>query len=68
MLGMCTFGGMVGWKWAKPKTSHHRGLPRFQEKEKKEWSDAAPAPRSCRHTMSQLGHEATDTGLAYAPV
>ena len=53
MSGMCTCAGMVGWKGAMPKSSHHRGLARCQEKRKKEWSVGAPAARSCRHTMSQ---------------
>ena len=52
---MCTWGGMVGWKGAVPKSSHHRGLARCQEKGKKEWSVGAPAARSCKHTMSQWG-------------
>ena len=55
MSGMCTWGGMVGWKGAMPKSSHHRGLARCQEKGKKECSAGAPAARSCRHTMSQWG-------------
>ena len=55
MSGMCTCGGMVRWKGAMPKSSHHRGLARCQEKGKKEWSAGAPAARSCRHTMSQWG-------------
>ena len=55
MSGMFTRGGMVGWKGAMPKSSHHRGPSRCQEKGKKEWSDGAPAARSCRHTMSQWG-------------
>ena len=55
MSGMCTWGGMVGWKGAMPKSCHHRGLARCQEKGKKEWSAGAPAARSCRHTMSQRG-------------
>ena len=38
-----------------PKPSHHRGLARGKEKGTKEWSNGAPAARSCRHTMSQLG-------------
>ena len=54
MSGMCTCGGMVGWKGAMPKSSHHRGVARCQEKGKKEWSAGAPAARSCRHTMSPL--------------
>ena len=41
--GTCTWGGMVGWKGATPKSSHHRGLARCQEKGKKEWSAGAPA-------------------------
>ena len=52
MSGTCTWGGMVGWKGATPKSSHHRGLARCQEKGKKEWSAGAPAARSCRHTIS----------------
>ena len=48
-------GGMVGWKGAMPKSSHHRGLARCQEKGENEWSAGAPAARSCRHTTSQLG-------------
>ena len=55
MSGMCTWGGMVGWKGAMPNSSHHRGLARCQEKGKNEWSAGARAARSCRHTMSQLG-------------
>ena len=55
MSGMCTWGGMVGWKGAMPKSSHHRGLAVCQEKGKKEWSPGAPAARSCKHTMSQWG-------------
>ena len=55
MSGMSTWGGMVGWKGAMPKSSHHRGLARCQEKGKKEWSAGAPASRSCRRTMSQWG-------------
>ena len=55
MSGMCTRGGMVGWKGAMPKSSHHGGLARCQEKGKKEWSASASAPKSCRHTMSQWG-------------
>ena len=34
MLGMCTFGWMVGWTGAMPKSSHHRGLARLAEGEK----------------------------------
>ena len=45
--GTCTWGGMVGWKGAMPKSSHHRGLAGCQEKKKKEWSAGAPAARSC---------------------
>ena len=55
MSGMCTCEGMVGWKGAMPKSSHHRGLARCQEKEKAEWSAGAPTATSCRHTMSQWG-------------
>ena len=55
MSGTCTCGGMVGWKGALPKSSRHRGTARCQEKGEKEWSDGAPAARSCRHTMSQWG-------------
>ena len=55
MSGICTCGGMVGWKGAMPKSSHHRGLARCQEKGKKEWSTGAPAARSCKHTMSEWG-------------
>ena len=55
MLGMCTCGGMVGWKGVMPKSSHHRGLARCQEKGEKEWSAGAPAARLRRHTMSQWG-------------
>ena len=55
MSGMCTCGGMVGWKGAMPKSSHHRGLARCQEKGEKEWSAGAPTARSCRHTMWQWG-------------
>ena len=55
MSGMCTWGGMEGWKGAMPKSSHHRGLARCQEKGKKEWSAGAPAARSCRQTMSHWG-------------
>ena len=55
MSGMCTFGAMVGWKGAMPKSSHHRGLARCHVKGKKGWSRGAPAARSCRHTMSQWG-------------
>ena len=39
--GTCTWGGMVGWKGATPKSSHHQGLARCQEKGKKEWSAGA---------------------------
>ena len=53
--GTCTWGGMVGWKGAMPKSSHHRGLARCQEKGKNEWSAGAPAARSCRHIISQWG-------------
>ena len=35
MLGMCTFGWMVGWIGAMPKSSHHRGLARCQVKGEK---------------------------------
>ena len=55
MSGMCTWGGMVGWKGAMPKSSHHRGLAGCEEKGRKEWSAGAPAARSCKHTMSQWG-------------
>ena len=51
--GMCTCGGMVGWKGAMPKSSHHRGLARCQEKGKKEWSAGARATRSIKHTKLQ---------------
>ena len=60
MSGMCTWGGMVGWKGAMPKSSHHQGLARCQGKGKKEWSAGAPATRSCRHTMSQWGGGGVD--------
>ena len=55
MSGMCTFGWMVEWKGAMPKSSHNRGLARCQVKGKKEWSSCARAARCCRHTMSQWG-------------
>ena len=55
MSGMCTFGWMVGWKGAMPKSLHHRGLERSQQKGKKEWSGGAHARMSCRHTISQWG-------------
>ena len=52
MSGMCTFGWMVGWKGAMPKSSHHRGLARCHVKGKKQWSGGAPAARSCSHTAT----------------
>ena len=55
MSGMCTWGGIVGSKGVMPKSSHHWGLARCQEKRKKEWSAGAFAAKSCRHTMSQWG-------------
>ena len=65
MLGMCTCGGMVRWKGAMPKSSHHRGLARCQEKGEKEWSDGAPGARSSRHTMSQWGGVYTRLVVGY---
>ena len=53
MSEMCTWGGMVGWKGAMPKSSHHWGLARCQEKGKKEWSAGARAARSSWQTMLQ---------------
>ena len=55
MSAMCTCWRIVGGKGAMPKSSHHRGLARCWEEGEKEWSDGAPAARSCRHTMSQSG-------------
>ena len=55
MSAMCTYGGMVGWKRAMPKSSHHRGQARCQDKGEIEWSDAAPTTRSCKHTIAQWG-------------
>ena len=46
MSGMCTCGGMVGWKGALLKSSHHRGCARCQEKGKKEWSDDEPVAQA----------------------
>ena len=65
MSGMCTCGGIVGWKGAMPKSSHHQGLARCHEKVEKEWSGGAPAARSCRHTMSQLGGVYTRLVVGY---